>query len=297
MRLKGLSDHFPAATMRKAVSLFLIDMARYLLLLSLSVLLAFNFAFAQKPVWPHHKKAVIVLTYDDALLSQLNNAVPQLEKAGFKATFFLTSDVDYSTIPRWRALAKKGFELGNHTLYHPCSSTEDVPVTSEHYTPYQMIREIEIMNWMLFAIDGKTERTYAYPCAETTVGGGKEYVDTLRRYKLVRYARIGGDTGSVIIDFNHLDPLGVPSFGLEDGTSADVLIDYVKSVQARGGMGIIMFHGIGGDYITTSAIVHQQLLDYLKTNRNDIWVTTFREAMDYAYKNKNKLPSLRGSTE
>lgn len=252
-----------------------------LMLLGSSVL---HPSFAQSPVWPQHKKSVIVLTYDDALLSQLNNAIPQLEKAGFKATFFLTSDLDSSTIPRWRGLAKKGFELGNHTLYHPCSSTEDVTVTSEHYTPYQMIREIEIMNRLLFAIDGKNGRTYAYPCAETTVGDRKDYVDTLRHYRLVKYARVGGDTESVITDFTHLDPLRIPSLGLEDSTSASTLIAYVKKVQASGGMGIIMFHGIGGDYITTSAAVHQQLIDYLKENGKDIWVTTFREAMDYALK-------------
>ena len=255
------------------------------LLLILSAFFVFNCAAAQPPIWPHHKKAVIVLTYDDGLLSQLDNAVPQLERAGFKATFFLTSDVDSSTIPRWRSLAEKGFELANHTLYHPCSSSEDVTVTSDHYTPYQVIREIEIMNRVLFAIDGKNGRTYAYPCAETTVGG-KDYVDTLRRYGLVKYARIGGDTGSVITDFSHLDLLRIPSLGLEDSTSSAALIAYVKNVEQSGGMGIIMFHGIGGDYITTSSAVHQELLDYLKKNRKDIWVTTFREAMDYAVKNR-----------
>jgi hypothetical protein len=144
-----------------------------------------------------------------------------------------------------------------------------------------MIREIEIMNRLLFAIDGRNGRTYAYPCAETTIAG-KDYVDTLRRYGLVKYARVGGDTESVITDFAHLDLLRIPSLGLEDSTSAGALIAYVKSVQKRGGMGIIMFHGIGGDYITTTSAVHQQLLDYLKENRKDIWVATFQEAMDYA---------------
>lgn len=114
--------------------------------------------------------------------------------------------------------------------------------------------------------------------------------DTLRRYGLVKYARIGGDTESVITDFAHLDPLRIPSLGLDDGTSAGVLIAYVKSVQKRRGMGIIMFHGIGGDYITTSSAVHQQLLDYLKENRKDIWVTTFQEAMDYALKKDKVKP-------
>jgi peptidoglycan/xylan/chitin deacetylase (PgdA/CDA1 family) len=234
----------------------------------------------QPIVWPHHKKATIVLTYDDALLSQLDTAVPQLRRAGLTATFFLTADLDYTTLPRWRSVAKAGFELGNHTLYHPCTNAGDNPVSAEGYTAFQMIREIEVMNWLLFAIDGKRSRTYAYPCAET-LAGGKDYVDTLRHYKSVKYARTGGDTGAVITDFAHLDLLRIPSLGLEDNTPASVLIGFVRRVEETGGMGVIMFHGIGGDYITTSSAVHQELLDYLKNNRKTIWVPTFQQAMDY----------------
>lgn len=251
----------------------------------LIIFLALNLAAhaQQKIAWPQHKKAVIVLTYDDALLSQLNVAVPQLDSAHFKATFFLTGDIDYQTIPRWRALAKRGFELGNHTIFHPCEGVEDNPVSSDHYTPGQMIGEIDAMNRFLFAVDGKTSRTFAYPCAETTVGG-KDYVDTLRKYYLVKYARIGGDVDAVITDFKHLDPLRVPSYGLDENTPASKLIDFVKRVEQSGGMGIFMFHGIGGDYITTSAEAHRELLQYLKEHHKEIWVTTFQQAMDYAMK-------------
>ncbi|GGB03506.1 hypothetical protein GCM10011511_28520 [Puia dinghuensis] len=148
-----------------------------------------------------------------------------------------------------------------------------------------MVREIDAMNRLLFAVDGKNGRTYAYPCAETTVGG-QDYVDTLRRYGVVKYARVGGDTDAVITDVSHLDPLRVPAFGLEDSVGAEVLIDFVKSVEQCGGMGVIMFHGVGGDYITTPSGVHQALLDYLARNRKTIWVATFREAMDFVMKNR-----------
>jgi peptidoglycan/xylan/chitin deacetylase (PgdA/CDA1 family) len=242
-------------------------------------LFVFSSVTAQTIAWPHHKKATIVLTYDDALLSQLDTAVPQLKRAGLTATFFLTADLDYNTLPRWRSVARAGFELGNHTLYHPCPGGQDNPVSSADYTAFQMMREIEVMNWLLFAIDGKTARTYAYPCAET-LAGGKDYVDTLRHYGPVKYARIGGDTGAVITDFAHLDLLRIPSFGLEENTPARVLIGFVRRVEQTGGMGIIMFHGIGGDYITTSTAVHQELLDYLKKDK-DIWVAGFQQAMDY----------------
>jgi peptidoglycan/xylan/chitin deacetylase (PgdA/CDA1 family) len=242
-------------------------------------------AGAQSMTWPHHKQATIVLTYDDALQSQLDTAVPQLKRAGFKATFFLTSDIDYITMPQWRKLAREGFELGNHTLYHPCPPTPDNPVSSADYTAHQMVWEIETMNKFLFALDGNTDRTYAYPCAET-LAGGKDYVDTLRAYHSIKYARTGGDNTSIITDFAHLDTLRVPSFGLDEGTSAAELIAFVKNVVARGGMGVIMFHGIGGDYITTSSAAHQALLDYLAANKKSIWVTTFQEAMDYAMANR-----------
>lgn len=235
--------------------------------------------------WPHHKKPVIVLTYDDALLSQLDTAVPQLKAAGFKATFFLTGDLDYITLPRWRELAKEGFELGNHTLFHPCPGSPDNPVSSDSYTASQMLREIELMNWFLYAMDGRTNRTYAYPCAETTAAG-KDYVDSLRGSKLIQYARIGGDMTSVITDFSHLDLLRVPSLGLEDHMHGGALIDFAEKVRDAGGMGVFMFHGIGGDYITTSSEAHQELLDFLRKNKKDIWVATFQQAMDYVMKNR-----------
>lgn len=258
----------------------------------LGSLFAYCGVMAQPVAWPHHAKAAIVLTYDDALKSQLDTAVPQLRKAGLKATFFLTSDMDYITLPHWRKVAKEGFELGNHTLFHPCMNGEDNPVSSDSYTPNQMMREIEAMNRLLFAVDGKTSRTYAYPCTETTVSGGKDYVDTLRRYGLIKYARVGGDTGAVITDLGQIDTLQVPALGLEDHPSAEAIIGFIKSVQQSGGMGVIMFHGVGGDYITTDADVHQQVLDYLVENRRSIWVGTFQEVMDYVTK-KGRGASVR----
>jgi peptidoglycan/xylan/chitin deacetylase (PgdA/CDA1 family) len=250
------------------------------------LLLSFAVQAQQKMVWPRHKKAVIVLTYDDGLTSQLQNAVPQLEAAGLPATFFIIgSDLDNSSIPKWRELSKRGFELANHTLYHPCIRTPDNPVASDNYTVNDIVNEIGVMNQFLFAIDGKTNRTYAYPCTETTVGG-KDYVDSLRKSGLIKYARVGGDTEAIITDFKNLDPLQVPSFGLDENTSGDALVAFVKSVEQKGGMGVIMFHGIGGDYITTSAKAHQQLINYLRKNKKYIWIATFQQAMDYAMKNK-----------
>ena len=65
--------------------------------------------------WPRGKAAAIVLTYDDALHSQLDVAVPQLAKARIRATFFLDGDITPDDMLRWRAVARAGHELGNHS--------------------------------------------------------------------------------------------------------------------------------------------------------------------------------------
>jgi peptidoglycan/xylan/chitin deacetylase (PgdA/CDA1 family) len=84
--------------------------------LTLLLLLISHIAMAQQPA---HKKAIIVLTYDDGINSQLNIAIPQLDSAYLTATFFLMGNMTEATLPRWREVGKKGYELANHTLYHP----------------------------------------------------------------------------------------------------------------------------------------------------------------------------------
>lgn len=74
----------------------------------------------------------------------------------------------------------------------------------------------------------------------------------------------------------------IPSYGLEDNTPGEKLVDFVKRVEKSGGMGIFMIHGVGGDYITTSTKAHRELVNYLKKNKKDLWITTFQKAMDYA---------------
>ena len=84
--------------------------------------LAIAQASAQTEKAWHGKKSAVVLTYDDAIDQHLDNAVPVLDSLGLKATFYITafSNSMQTRLDDWRKLAEKGYELGNHTLYHPC---------------------------------------------------------------------------------------------------------------------------------------------------------------------------------
>jgi len=195
----------------------------------------------------------------------------------------LTGNIPEASISRWRDASKRGHELANHTLYHPCSRnayTNRERLYSENYDVQAILDEIKMMNRFLFLIDGKnSRRSYAYPCTETKVGG-TDYVDSLRQRSLVTAARVGGDSTSIITKTLTDDTMLIPSYALSDGTKADAMIRYTKKVQASNGLGIFMFHGVGGDYITVSKEDHAELLRYLASNK-DIWVTTFDEAVRY----------------
>ena len=89
--------------------------------ISYFLLLISCFTYAQTNTTWQGKKCVVVLTYDDALNVHLTNAIPALDSAGLKGTFYIS---DYfgglnSQIPKWRTAAAKGHELANHTLFHP----------------------------------------------------------------------------------------------------------------------------------------------------------------------------------
>ena len=255
----------------------------------LALALAVNICFAQKPKSPETGKATIVLTYDDALQSQLYNVIPVLNKAKFKATFFLDGKFSQEQRKQWKAAATARHELANHTLYHPCSrqtlTAAPPQYQSENYDINSIIKEIEMMNKLLFGIDGKEDRTFAFPCCETSVGG-KDYRNALKESGIIKYARGGGDINSVITDITGLDYFNVPCWGVSENTTGDQLISFVKKVVEAKGVGVLMFHGVGGDYLKVSAEAHNLLIKYLKQHQKEVQVRTFREALDTLSKEK-----------
>src|SRR5471030_3294364 len=77
------------------------------------------------------KKAIpdklVILTFDDAVLSHYTNVAPLLKKYGFGATFFVCvfggnpAFADKTMYMSWEQiseLSKMGFEIGNHTRTH-----------------------------------------------------------------------------------------------------------------------------------------------------------------------------------
>src|SRR5690606_5920828 len=115
--------------------------------------------------WPDGQRAAVSLAYDDALPSQLDNAIPALDRHGLKGTFYLTlaADTVRERMEEWRAAARSGHELGNHSLFHQCSARgagrEWVQPEQDldAITAARMQAQVAVANTMLHAIDGSTE--------------------------------------------------------------------------------------------------------------------------------------------
>lgn len=254
---------------------------RFALLLLFSVPVFVNAQFK----WPNGAKAAICLTYDDALDGQLDIAIPQLDSAGLKGTFFLTGNSSclYRRLNEWRKAANEGHELGNHTLFHPClknkpDGTKLAWVQPEYdlanYTLPQLFNEFRTANTLLKAIDGQEKRTYGYTCSDCMVGG-ISFTDSLRT--IFTAAR---DDGPIPENMTGYNIFKAPSWGVID-ISSDKLIEYVNQARDKGTIAIFMFHSIGGGYLNTGAAEHRRLIEYISKNRKDFYCATFMEVMNY----------------
>jgi len=234
--------------------------------------------------WPNGARAAVSLAYDDALGSQLDNAIPALDRHGLKGSFYLTlaNPSLGDRLPEWRDAAAHGHELGNHTLFHLCSAavkghewvTPDLDLDT--MSAARIVAQVKLANTMLHAIDGRTERTFTVPCGDRRAQGGVDYVDLVEG----EFVAIKSGDAGVIADMATLDPMAVGATTPESFTGAQ-LIELVRAAAAKGTMINFTFHGIGGDYITTSKQAHEDLLAYLAAHRDVYWTDTFIHVMTY----------------
>ncbi len=240
--------------------------------------------------WPNQYKAAVSLSYDDALDSQLDNAVPSLNKFKLKGTFYLTA-ASATIKPRleaWRKVAQQGHELGNHTLFHQCSKSQPGRDFVEEKNDLdkisldQMVDQVKLANTFLFMLDGKTERTMTTPCLDKKVRNGENYVEAVRPL-FVGIKNTGGS--GVTDDMASLDPAYV-SVTIPSNATGKELIAIVEQAVAKGTMANFTFHGINGDYLTVSNQAHEELLRYLVAHKDTIWTDTFLNIMKHVRKER-----------
>jgi peptidoglycan/xylan/chitin deacetylase (PgdA/CDA1 family) len=239
------------------------------------------------------KSCAVVLTYDDGLNVDLTNAIPALDSVGLKGTFYIC---DYfngfkDQVFKWRAAAVKGHELANHTVWHACeggrTGREFVKPDYDlnNYTVRRMDDEIITMNNMLKAIDGKSKRTFAYPCGDTKIHDTSYIVPIKNEFVAARGVR------SEMLPVNKIDLYDIGCYGIS-GQTGDQLIALVKQAMEKHVLLVFLFHGVGGEHaLNVSLPAHRQLLNFLKQNQKNIWIAPMIDVAEFIknYQQYNKV--------
>ncbi|MBQ9772030.1 MAG: polysaccharide deacetylase family protein [Lentisphaeria bacterium] len=222
-----------------------------------------GFTRADRP----EKPRTVVLTFDDACKSHLENVAPILKKYGFNATFFICRFNDewrkknqkhLLTGKEIKELSDMGFEIGNHTWNHP-----DLKTLSEA----EISEEIGKLN-DFFAENGIPKPvSFAYP------GGpfAENAVPVLKKHGLIA-ART---TEQVPWNLKKHDLMQTPSFPLQKN-SPHAFYFSLGGADANN-VPVLLFHGVPD-------LVHE-------------WVDTapefFAKCMKYLYDNDYRVISMK----
>jgi peptidoglycan-N-acetylglucosamine deacetylase len=200
---------------------------------------------------------VVVLTFDDSVVSHATFVAPLLKKYGFGATFFITegfqfvSDKEhYMTWEQIKALDSAGFEIGNHTRRHAA-----VP----RQTPEKLDADIAYIEEQCERHGITRPISFCYPGYQTNSAALR--VLEKRGY---RFARAGGTRA---FDPQRDHPLLLPQ--AFDGKPASTLAQFKIAVDSarEGNIAIMTFHGVPDikhPWVNTDPVKFETYLKHLK---------------------------------
>lgn len=205
------------------------------------------------------KKSAISFTFDDGDLDHYRLVAPELEKRGFRGTFWIigkTIDEGDSVRPRmsWKQLkemSERGHEISNHSWNHGKLVL---------MSPEEARKNIEMNDSAIMRNVGKKPVTFCYPFNATRPW----LID------IAEEGRVG----------TRLNQTGI---GQQNNKSTPGKIKkWVDDVMEDGLWGVTMTHGIttGYDKWHTPKDLWD-MFDYVKSNEDDIWVGTFKECAAY----------------
>lgn len=240
--------------------------------------------------WPEPYRAAVSLTFDDGLESHLRSAIPLLDRAGLRGTFYLNpreaEGIWVDSLDRWQQAQSCGHEMGNHTVVHPCSLNVDLPWQQGHnlidWTLEQVQADIfEAQRRLDAAFPGQKQNTFAYPCYESTVGRGRQRVSytpfvaehfVAARHKGEMQANLANDP--VRCDLHHLS-----SWPVERQPGA-LMVGLAEQAAQLARWAVFTFHGINEGNLMVGESDFCDLVDYL-ARRADIWTAPLVEIGAY----------------
>lgn len=239
--------------------------------------------------WPDEKQLAISLTFDDARLSQADRGIPLLNKYGVKGTFYISPGNMMQRIDEWKKAVEAGHEIGNHSLYHPCSGNFDWSRSKalEDYTLEKMRAELDSADSFIKRNLGINAVSFAYPCGQTYVGRG---TDTKSYVPLVAEMF---ETGRGWLGETPNDPLycNISQLtGIElDGKNFDQVKSIIESARTAGKWIVFAGHEMGdGGRQTALLSTIEELCRYTSDTANGIWIDNVHNIAAYIAEKKKE---------
>lgn len=207
------------------------------------------------------KKAIpdklVVLTFDDGVVSHATYVAPLLKKYHFGATFFVCEFppdfADKTKYMSWEQIAeinKMGFEIGNHTWHH-------THVNKMHHAKF--IEELEYIENKCKEYHIPKPVSFAYPGYATS-----DSSLIILKEKGYQFARAGYDRP---YDPEKDHPYLIPGFtSVKD--KQQLIFDAFKHAE-KGKIVVLTIHGVpdtAHDWVTTPQEQFETYLKYLKDN-------------------------------
>jgi peptidoglycan/xylan/chitin deacetylase (PgdA/CDA1 family) len=207
------------------------------------------------------RQAAVSLTFDDASKDHLTQAMPLLEKYGFKGTFYVivkrvpASENDSKlTWNELKQMAEHGHEIGNHSMTH----YQLTKAKDRQALEYEIVTPIAIIEKEV----GVKPITFCYP-------GNARNQEII---ELTESVHVGSTARGRYF-------YGSDAFDLQKQAA------WLDQAIAQGKAHIAMVHGIvpggGGWKPFESATVFEQALQNIKQREKDLWVCRYDELCQY----------------
>jgi peptidoglycan/xylan/chitin deacetylase (PgdA/CDA1 family) len=225
--------------------------------------------------------ALICLTYDDALAVHREMVAPSLAARGLHATFYVpAAQADlHNHVPGWRAAARAGHELGNHSCFHPCRGPQPwlAPAYDlQTYDRRRLIDELELANRLLHLVDARGLRSYGATCGDLTCGPGlgEPFADDLRSlFPVIRSGQTKRPLSGPL-------PYVAPSLPGDGRRAAEIIAVAEQMRDQPDAWLLICMHGVGA--VTHGLFIddaeHRLLIDWIAEQRAWLEAVTVMEA-------------------
>lgn len=177
------------------------------------------------------KTALVSLSFDDGLRVQLDYAVPELERRGIRGTFFLCGKHVTRDFDGWREVARRGHEIGSHTMHHLKATTQ---------TPGDFLRDALDSQRVLSGAFDAPVISLAYPYAISNSAVQKLAASVYEQ------ARGGHGSPGELVMRKPGNMYDTPSFNTSPASMDHIPALLSKAIWRRGWL-TLMLHGVGPD--------------------------------------------------